>query len=1112
MFERKLYDTLGKKTKAILREFTGRKRMTDTQYYTAVDEYNKEVDRLNAIAKREKKTLGVLPGYVEQDQEELKKQRKQYQMDKTKYITNWELTYKFYFKSDKNQKKPETKTEEHNTISSKSQIKNKVKNDYLLRMEYLYQLSPINVISSSYKIKNSIEMKKGKGLENIKMKNAYSFGLSNEEEQKWDTKTGKCVFDYLIYLYGETKGFKKIMNYETLNDIFRANEECNPLEDGVSIEQIETFCRRFNISYYALDVYEKTIKYYIPEKKCIVSSLIFRLINEHLYPIEDHKKRQSIVNKHRKNVNIKSIEVDNIKSEKEKPVYELIYPDNEEVISNNFAFDYISKLNKLPYPIKQSNLYVEDGNIKRMIIDNKLILTEPINDDVKKFYENTDRIYQGECLQNILYELWQSTYNEEIYKGQLMSSYSPIVNSLLCQSNIKYRTHFGATREITENMKELFLNEGAISCDIEKCYSSLLLNPFDEFMILDSYNDMEKFENSDYYYDDSSLPIGLYVVETDDLTILHQSNVYSNKILDYAKSKGIEFKIKYQILSTQSVSNDYFHKIYDNVKDLTDNKQLIKLVMNTITGCLGKTHSSRLDVGLTTNLEEAWENNIIKDIVNDEKIYFRTLENNDKKLYLFGKEERTKFVSNSLPIYIQILDWSNIKLHQMIEEIGGECIYRKTDCAVCIGGNQVIEMKKDELDMTITWGSFRNEDSGDEAVYGRNYNVPMKRNRHIEIPDLDNEWIIASQFHTSNQWKEILDYAIEHKGLFIDGRAGTGKSHIIHKGVENKILNEDSKYRLSFTNKASRNINGTTIHKALAINSENKSNIKSISLKYSGNDIIVIDEIGMIPLHLWKKLLVLKQSNPNLIFILLGDKRQTRPIEDLNIDYFNSTIVKHLVNFNKCELTERQRYNEELWDFLEDYYENDIVGELKHKKHISVNDIKNSKMICYFNSTRDRVNDNCMSMMRPSNYIYLPYERKVDEDGKPLKSEKAKSAYIYAGLPVMCIHNNNTLDIINTDEFEVVSFDEQTITMKNIDTENELTIEHNEFHKNFVVNYIATTHKLQGATITKNLLIFDWYAEMMCGYEYGLCLKNDKNVGYTALSRVKSLEQIYIIQ
>ena len=1084
MFEKKLSNNLGVKTKAILRDFMGKKRMTTTQYYEALELYNLQVDELQKEIKKAKEEQNKI------------------------VIASWTLTYKAQYKSDSKNRWFD-KIENYNTTGKKNIIKNKVKGQAENKIEQLLSLSPINIKNMKYVINSIVEIKSSKGLENIKMKDAYSFGLSNEAEQKWDTHTGKCVFDYLIYLYGETKGFKKIMTYENLNEIFKENSNDNPIEDGVSINQIESLCRKYNLSYYALDIYEKTINFYLPEnKKHNVSSFIFRIINGHLYPIEDYTKRQSIVNRHRKNVNIKSVEVDNIKSDKEKPTFELIAP-TEEVIENNYALEYIKSLNKIPYPIKQSNLYIENGNIKRMIIDNKLILTEPINNDIKQFYENSNRVYQGECLQYILYEIWNSTYNEEIYKGELMSSYNPIVSKLLSQTGIKNRTHFGATRQITEDLSDLFLNEGAISCDIEKCYSSLLLNPFDDFIKLDSFNEMEEvseYENDLYFNNDQPLPIGLYVVETNDLTILHQSNVYSNKILDYAKQNNIKFKIIYKILTNDTIDKEYFHKILDNVKELTNNTSLIKLIMNTITGCLGKTHSSQLKVGLTTNLEEVWENDIIKNIVDNDDIYFKKLEDN---FFLFGKEEKTKFVSNALPIYIQILDWSNIKLHQMITEMGGECIFRKTDCAVCIGGNQVKEMDKDINDITKTWGSFRNEDCNE--IIEKNYKTQMKQNRHIEIPNVEDNWKVASQFKSSNEWKEILDYAIFHNGLFVDGRAGTGKSHIIHKGVEAKILNEDSKYRLAFTNKAARNINGTTIHKSLAINSENKSNIKSLTMKYQGKTIIVIDEIGMVPLHLWKKLICLKETNKEIIFILLGDKRQTKPIEEYNIDYFNSSIVKHLVNYNKCELTERQRYNKELWDFLEDYYENGIVGKLKHKNKLTVNDMLNSRMICYFNSTRDRINDLCMKRLKQNNSLYLPYERKVDDEGRELSSEKAKSAYIYKGLPIMCIHNNNKLNIINTDEFEVLSFDENTITLKNIDTENELIIEHNEFHKNFVVNYIATTHKLQGATITKNLLIYDWYPQMMCGYEYGLCLKNDKNVGYTALSRVKSLEQIYIM-
>ena len=141
-----------------------------------------------------------------------------------------------------------------------------------------------------------------------------------------------------------------------------------------------------------------------------------------------------------------------------------------------------------------------------------------------------------------------------------------------------------------------------------------------------------------------------------------------------------------------------------------------------------------------------------------------------------------------------------------------------------------------------------------------------------------------------------------------------------------------------------------------------------------------------------------------------------------------------------------------------------------------------------------------MKQLKPEDSLLIEHTRKTDDD-------KALSVHIYKDLPVMCIKNNSKLNIINTDEFKVASYTETKITMINTESSEELIIDINDFHKNFVVNYISTTHKLQGSTITEDLLIFDWYPK----YENGFSLKTDKHVGYTALSRVKSLSQIYII-
>ena len=62
-----------------------------------------------------------------------------------------------------------------------------------------------------------------------------------------------------------------------------------------------------------------------------------------------------------------------------------------------------------------------------------------------------------------------------------------------------------------------------------------------------------------------------------------------------------------------------------------------------------------------------------------------------------------------------------------------------------------------------------------------------------------------------------------------------------------------------------------------------------------------------------------------------------------------------------------------------------------------------------------------------------------------------------------------------------------------------MVVEFKDFQKYFVVNYAATSYKSQGATISKDINIFDWYF-----------MTNDKRIGYTAVSRAKTCGQITI--
>lgn len=1043
--------------------------------------------------------------------------------------------------------------------------------------------------------KKPIVVRNKQGYMTKKMKMA-TLALDGELPQEWDTGTGRCVFDYLIYKYGDLKGFKKCMNYEYLNDLFdgRLNENYldsegkvlnpkqKPLDDGVSINQLEIFCNRFGVRMYVFSIDDQCIHHYKPPNiNKNGRPLIFRIYNNHIYPIDDEKERASKVGKvlfdENKDedgntlclkIKSKDIEImeENCVGEKE---YNIIAPpvrhyEGTEIEKpytqeerNEFAMQQIFSRKTLPFPIKKNNLYYEDGTILNMKIGDDIIMTEPANEQCKSFIDSLDCVYQGEQPVHLLYNLWKETYFEDeemkvpesISKNKMRSSPNGAVAKVLLVDGVKHRTHYGATRDLTEYLQEIeeyediemieesivdtafgkkkkktktikkekkekrrlidkMIDDGEIiSCDIEKCYASLLINPKDNWIVFDFLDEIENFVDTHYYTDDSDLELGLYYVETNDLTLLHQSNWYSNKIIDMAKKIGIEFKIKYQIQDRIKFRSEvkniydnttYFHPIIDNaLADFVNFPELRKLVINQITGILGKTNGTRLQVHLTNDVEYVWEDFVAPQANKNRDVFIQPLNYKDEKLWIYGHTELTEWTDWNLPMYIQILDWSNMMLYDMAKEMGGEVLFRKTDCVAILNGKKVKEMtatpfSEENYDyITDSWGSFRNEDK--EKTKQLNYETPMKTNRHIGEPPINDLWN-TYDYKDSDEWEAIIKTAKEKKGMLVMGRAGTGKSYVPKKAVEEGLIKDDEKCRLSFTNRASRNINGTTIHKALAINGNGRSNNKTLS-KYNANDVIIVDEISMINADLWKILFLLKKTS-GATFILLGDYRQCRPIEESRIDienpnYFNHPVVKYLCNNNRCELNVRKRYDKDLWDYAEEYYEREIVGKQIKKIKPTIEKIYLSKNICYYNKTRDRINDLCMEHYRKeTDYIHLPYERTDDKD-------KANSVYLYIGLPIMSVKNNSEIGIINSEEFIVMNIDDETFTIQRCEDEEELMFDFEDFHKYFVANYCSTTHKSQGATITEPIIIWDWET-----------MKDEKNVGYTALTRAKKLEQL----
>jgi ATP-dependent exoDNAse (exonuclease V) alpha subunit len=308
------------------------------------------------------------------------------------------------------------------------------------------------------------------------------------------------------------------------------------------------------------------------------------------------------------------------------------------------------------------------------------------------------------------------------------------------------------------------------------------------------------------------------------------------------------------------------------------------------------------------------------------------------------------------------------------------------------------------------------------------------------------------------------------------------------------------------TNKAGLNIGGGTIHRFLELDKNGyikQALIKMIKMKY---DYIIVDEISMIDKDLWRRLCLLKQELPELIFLLLGDEKQLSPVEENTIkDYFHHPAVKYICNYNKNILNVRKRYDEILYNLLEDVDNIDIT---KYPKLIT------DRNICYYNKTRIRINKMWNDRNKKEGDLFLskPIARLTrngdinQDDEKYFK--QTQDMYLYEGLPVIAMRtlfdkesnllfaNSETFNICFIGDEEIGLYNERPDENGNKEGYN-ISIPIEDFNKYFLMNYCSTTHKTQGETITENFTIYDWDAM-------------DTKLRYTALSRAKKIEQVYI--
>ena len=300
-------------------------------------------------------------------------------------------------------------------------------------------IDDVNILNNTDKIKP---------LERIRMKKSGIYQGYNKQE--WETNMGRCVFDYIIYKYGNIKGFKKICNYESLCKIFYDTDDCydeeltdykDLLNVGVNTIEIQRFCERFKLPMYAINDNEKCFKQYTPiSRNKNAPAMIYRVSNEHFYPFPN-KKIQSIIQTTsmlNKINNVNSM-VKTYKNSKEEP-YNI---DGDDSIFEDFLKNNYNDILNETFEISSNN---NNNNDRCDINDDTIIASlrynniRDIKEDIKYCINYTSHLKDIKLKRYLEDFLFENHY-KMIFKSGSLTDRLKNINSNICYNSI-YRIIF----------------------------------------------------------------------------------------------------------------------------------------------------------------------------------------------------------------------------------------------------------------------------------------------------------------------------------------------------------------------------------------------------------------------------------------------------------------------------------------------------------------------------------------------------------------------------------------------------------------------------------------------------------------------------------------------
>lgn len=324
---------------------------------------------------------------------------------------------------------------------------------------------------------------------------------------------------------------------------------------------------------------------------------------------------------------------------------------------------------------------------------------------------------------------------------------------------------------------------------------------------------------------------------------------------------------------------------------------------------------------------------------------------------------------------------------------------------------------------------------------------------------------------------------IKGDNVFVTGEAGTGKSFVINKFVDEMQKNDKNILICAPTGIAALQIGGVTIHRCFHASLEPQipKEIKQVPQTVKQADIIIIDEISMCRMDLFEYVarVIIKAekiTKKKKQVIVVGDFYQLPPVtvpsdrkvlEEFYSQYdrgfaFEAESWKAF-DFKVTNLVEVMRQNDsEFIKQLNRLRVGDQTSIEYFNAHASVHKLKQGITLCGMNRQADKINKDELEKLQSEEKIFKAIVKgEVKSSDKPTEDQLR----LKLGARVIVLINDTELNLYQNGSLgEVVGFSKDGVDVKIDNTKNIINFTYQEWA---IENYILVQEEYNGIQYQK---------------------------------------------